>query len=133
MSAAPYFSSDALRARFTQDIQDAVAQSRISRDDGAWLQLLAAESTEPTNDALPRVDRLLINDQLPVNAELAAALFISDAANPSARVFLSNLTFGIEQFESRSALFSALQQRFDDITALSIVDRRERAHRGLAV
>ncbi|EGH43023.1 hypothetical protein PSYPI_11734, partial [Pseudomonas syringae pv. pisi str. 1704B] len=48
MSAAPYFSSDALRARFTQDIQDAVAQSRISRDDGAWLQLLAAESTEPT-------------------------------------------------------------------------------------
>ncbi|MDP5165126.1 dermonecrotic toxin domain-containing protein [Pseudomonas syringae] len=122
MSAAPYFSSDALRARFTQDIQDAVAQSRISRDDGAWLQLLAAESTEPANDALPRVDRLLINDQLPVNAELAAALFVSDAANPSARVFLITLTFGIEQFESRSALFSALQQRFDDITALSIVE-----------
>ncbi|MCF5470016.1 dermonecrotic toxin domain-containing protein [Pseudomonas syringae] len=122
MSSAPYFFSDTLRARFTQDIQDAIGQSRISRDDGAWLQLLAAESTEPANDAVPRVDRLLINDQLPVNAELAAALFISDATNPSARVFLSTLTFGIEQFESRSALFNALQQRFDDITALSIVE-----------
>jgi len=123
MSAAPYFFSDSLRARFTQDIRDAIEQSRISHDDGAWLQLLAAESNEPTSDAAPRVDRLLISDAQPVNAELAAALFISDAANPSARVFLSTLAFGIEQFESRSALFNALQQRFDDITALSIVER----------
>ncbi|RMW14851.1 hypothetical protein ALO97_05116, partial [Pseudomonas syringae pv. tagetis] len=126
MSAAlPYFFSDSLRARFTQDIQDAIDSSRISLDEGNWLRLLNAANSESTADAderVPRADRLIIGDGSPDNAELAGALFISDPARTAAPVFLSTLAFGIERFESRSSLLATLQQRFNEVSAISTLE-----------
>ncbi|RMV73221.1 hypothetical protein ALP05_01015 [Pseudomonas caricapapayae] len=124
MSAAlPYFFSDSLRARFTQDIQDAIDSSRISLDEGNWLRLLNAANSESTADErVPRADRLIIGDGSPDNAELAGALFISDPARTAAPVFLSTLAFGIERFESRSSLLGTLQQRFNEVSAISTLE-----------
>ncbi|KWS87573.1 MULTISPECIES: dermonecrotic toxin domain-containing protein [Pseudomonas syringae group] len=119
----PYFFSDSLRSRFTQDIHDAVGSSRISSEDGKWLQLLVGVSVEPNSDApLPRADRLIIGDNSPANAELAGALLISDPTPGVAPVFLSTLTFGVERFESRTSLLSALQQRFGDVSDISTIE-----------
>ncbi|WP_044344224.1 hypothetical protein [Pseudomonas meliae] len=107
----PYFFSDSLRSRFTQDIHDAVGSSRISSEDGKWLQLLVGVSVEPNSDApLPRADRLIIGDNSPANAELAGALLISDPTPGVAPVFLSTLTFGVERFESRTSLLRGCRQ-----------------------
>lgn len=82
------FFSDSLRSRFTQDIHDAVGSSRISSEDGKWLQLLVGVSVEPNSDApRPRADRLIIGDNSPDNAELAGALLISDPTPGVAPVF----------------------------------------------
>ncbi|MCF5226024.1 dermonecrotic toxin domain-containing protein [Pseudomonas syringae] len=122
-TALPYFFSDSLRSRFAQDIQDAIGSSRISSDDGKWLQRLLAASIEPGTDAgLPRVDRLIMGDNSPDDAELAGAWLISDPVASATSVFLSTLAFGIERFESRTSLLTALQERFSKVSDISTVE-----------
>lgn len=93
-TALPYFFSDSLRSRFAQDIQDAIGSSRISSDDGKWLQRLLAASIEPGTDAgLPRVDRLIMGDNSPDDAELAGAWLISDPVASATSVFFEYAGF----------------------------------------
>jgi hypothetical protein len=119
----PYFFSDALRHRLTQDIQEAADKAAITSDEKRWLLLLVAQDAEADPDTIrPRVDRLTLDDGLGGNAELAGALLISDPDQHNAPVFLSTLAFGIERFASRSVLLAALQQRFAELGASSIIE-----------
>ncbi|MCF5386912.1 hypothetical protein GIW05_26495, partial [Pseudomonas syringae] len=108
-AALPYFFSEALRSRFTQDIQYATDEARITSDEGRWLRsLVATDTSADSGTTFPRVDRLTIEDGSAGNAELAGALFISDPDNADAPVFLSTLAFGVERFASRSLLLAGL-------------------------
>lgn len=109
----PYFFEASLRQRFTQAITEAVGTSRITRAAGQWLRALVdgAQSTAP----MPRVDRLLIGDLMPANAELASAFVISDLTERAAPVYLDTLLFGIERFDSRASLLAALKHRYPGI------------------
>ncbi|MCH5513790.1 dermonecrotic toxin domain-containing protein [Pseudomonas syringae] len=122
-AALPYFFSEALRSRFTQDIQYATDEARITSDEGRWLRsLVATDTSADSGTTFPRVDRLTIEDGSAGNAELAGALFISDPDNADAPVFLSTLAFGIERFASRSLLLAGLQQRLAEVSDMSIVE-----------
>ncbi|RMT84329.1 dermonecrotic toxin domain-containing protein [Pseudomonas viridiflava] len=118
-----YFSSESLRARFVRDIAEALDASRISSHEGMRLYQLAEEPPRPTNDSPRlRVDRLTMEDGPAVCAELAAALLFSDSDDRDAPVFLSTLLFGVERFAHRSALLFALQSRFNEVNATSVIE-----------
>lgn len=119
----PYFFSESLKSQFAQDIRDAISEARISSLQGAWLQRLvpavAADET-PDDSSRPRVDRLVRDDGVDLGAELTGALLISDPDDDHAPVFLNTLLSGLERFDSRSSLFDALKQRFEEIRPDSI-------------
>ncbi|QHF02600.1 hypothetical protein N015_09345 [Pseudomonas asturiensis] len=122
MSALPpYFSSESLSARFTQDVQQAVSESRISAEQGQWLGILTREGNETQEGSVrPRVDRFVRDDGAQTGGELATALMISDPDNSEAPVLLSTLLSGIERFDNRLSLLLALRARFDEIKDPSI-------------
>ncbi|KPZ24884.1 hypothetical protein ALQ80_04632 [Pseudomonas coronafaciens pv. oryzae] len=124
-AAVPYFSSESLREQFVQDIHYAAGKALINREEAQWLLLLVASDADSDTDTdtnLPRADRLVLSNGLAGNAELAGALLISDSDNSDTAVFLSTLAFGIERFASRTTLLDALQQRFYEVSASSIVE-----------
>ncbi|MCQ9473057.1 hypothetical protein NRB15_22175 [Pseudomonas alliivorans] len=122
MSALPpYFSSESLSARFSQDVQQAVSASRITSEQGLWLGILTREGNDTQEASVrPRVDRFVRDDGAQTGSELATALMVSDPDNPEAPVFLSTLLSGIERFDSRQSLLVALRARFDEIKDPSI-------------
>ena len=123
-SQPPYFFSATLRQRFALDVSEANRRLVISDVEALWLQRLVNENPQIQGaDPLPRVDRLVMDDGSPVNAELTGALLISHADDGNLPVFLSTLLFGIERFEHRSQVPVALMLRFDEInTRSSMID-----------
>lgn len=117
-TAVPYFHDEALRRRFAKDIDEAVDAARISIGVGEWLSALVKR--EQTTEIMPRVDRLLIDGQAPVSAELAGALIISDTTLFDGSVYLSTVLCGIEKYDTRSALLAALQEQFPEASAPGI-------------
>jgi hypothetical protein len=113
-TSPPYFFDESLRQRFAQDITEALGTSRITHASAQWLRALI--DAPDTTARLPRVDRLLIGDLPPDNAELAGAFMISDPDDPGAAVYISTVMFGIEKFDNRAALLTTLQQRFPEVT-----------------
>lgn len=119
--STPYFFSETLKARFLQDVREAISSSRIDSTEGKWLQWLTTDASAIEDTApLPRVDRLVLDDGSMPCAELAGALLITHATDVSAPVILSTPLFGVERFTSRSALLAVLKQRFDEISGTTL-------------
>ena len=107
----PYLHSVRLRQRYTFALSEALSSSRISADEGRWLQALI----EPVNAADPdpvRVDRLVAAEPLHRHAELAGALLFSHGATDAAQVYLYTLGLGVEAFADRVSLLAVLRARF---------------------
>lgn len=106
-----YFHSAALRQRFLDDLHDAAQNGRLTAEERAWLQCIAHEPAEGEVDPI-RVDRLVFSDGAQRPFELAASLMLSHAMTDTARIYLYGLASGIEVFEDRRALLTALRERF---------------------
>lgn len=106
----PWFFSESLSARFTEDIEAALAAEHITAQQALWLESLLSE---PEDEATkPRVDRLLRDDGGLMNGELAGALLISDSTGASSEIFFSSVLHGLQRFDSREQLLAALSARF---------------------
>ncbi|WP_397452229.1 hypothetical protein [Pseudomonas sp. NA-150] len=122
MSSAqqPYFHLESLRQRFDDDLKDAVRAEAINDQESQWLRTLLDTSATATDSSdAPRVDRLLIADPLQLDAEVATALLISHTVADDKRVYLSTLSFGVEQFDDREQLLECLVERYDSISRQS--------------
>ncbi|WP_062390822.1 dermonecrotic toxin domain-containing protein [Pseudomonas abietaniphila] len=106
-----YFHTASLRQRFLADLDDAVQARRLDALEREWLQGAIRNVTEDEADPL-RVDRLISEGDVATSFELAAALMLSHASGQRPVVYLQTLAGGIERFEDRSALLSALRSRF---------------------
>jgi hypothetical protein len=105
----PYFTPDHLKAMLARNIDEALLDKRLSDDEVAWLRLLF-EPSQSTEDA-PRLDRLELTEGTG-SSEFVAAVLISHSTTANARVYLHTMLYGIEGFDSRTALLEKLQQRF---------------------
>lgn len=108
-----YFHTSALRQRFIDDLDEAVLAQRITPVEKLSLRPLADPATfDAPDEALARVDRLLVEDGSSTSLELAAALLFSDPSDPESALYLSTLLYGVERFASREDLLAALRYRF---------------------
>ena len=114
-SSLPYFSSEPLKARFTQDIREALGASRIDSAAAQWLRRLV--DADQAHLPAPRIERVSIGDALPQDAELAGAWILSNPLTPDSAVYLSTLLLGIEAFNNRAALVACLRKRFRQISS----------------
>jgi hypothetical protein len=108
----PYLYVEALKSRFVQDLADAAQASRISEQERQWLQRLADPVQIQSPSPRFRVDRLLIDDAVPIDAELASAVLIADVQTDNTAVYLNTLLNGLERFDDRQQLLDALDRRF---------------------
>lgn len=104
-----YFNEHTLRARFTRDITEAKANSRI---DETQRQRLLGLLDESVGELPLRVDKLIMDDGSATCAELASAWMISDPALPDGPVYLHTLLNGLESFDDRKRLLDVLRHRF---------------------
>lgn len=114
-SITPWFHHQALVRRFSQSLQQALDTRHISAGQRLWLQRLVDDQQpdgQPALQALPRVDQVVVDSELPLGNELSAAWVISDPHDSQAPVFLDTLLNGIEVFASREALNEAITQRY---------------------
>jgi hypothetical protein len=121
VAPAPYFHHLSLAHRFEQDITDAFLEARISAQEKSWLAQLLEPDVAPTSPSLvPRVDRLITEDGLPILAELAGALLISyPPSSGDGRVYLITLVYGLERFTDRVQLHT----RLNELMPLRAADR----------
>lgn len=106
----PWFFSEPLRRRFTQDIEDARTAGRISDTQSLWLQSLLEEPRPDVTQ--PRVDRLFRNDDVLISSELAGAWVITDRVAPDSDVYFSCVFDGLQRFDDRAQLLAHLASRF---------------------
>lgn len=110
-SVIHYFHADALRQRYSDQIDAALQASRLQAAEHQWLQALTSPPVENAIDP-SRVDRLLFNQGGANPFELAAALMVSHALTDTRRVYLFTLRWGVEAFDDRTALLARLRERF---------------------
>ncbi|MDY7559461.1 hypothetical protein QN366_03350 [Pseudomonas sp. CCC3.2] len=111
----PYFHTESLKQRFTQDVMDALVAERIDEAEASWLLTLV--NPRPTHQGWnpPRLDSLIKTGGLPSNLELAAAVQISYPSGYTI-VYLNTLLYGLERFDDREQLLATLLQRFGSRT-----------------
>ena len=110
-STVSYLHSASLRQRFLDRLDEAARASHVTAEQRAWLQCITHDPDESAPDPL-RVDRLVFSDGSPRPLELAAALMLSHAQTDNPAVYLYTLADGIEKFDHRGALLTALRARF---------------------
>lgn len=114
-AVTPWFHHQALVRRFSQSLQQALDTRHITAAQRLWLQRLL-DDREPGGQsalqALPRVDQVVVDSELPLGSELSAAWVISDPLDPQAPVVLDTLLNGVEVFANREALNQAITQRY---------------------
>lgn len=109
----PYFHDASLRQRFGNALDSALHTQQINADEHQWLQGLMRENAGENADPV-RVDGLTLESNRPTPFELAAALLMSHDNGSQPQVYLYTLARGIERFEHRIDLLSALQRYFAD-------------------
>ncbi|MGV8863543.1 MAG: dermonecrotic toxin domain-containing protein [Pseudomonas sp.] len=112
----PYFHTESLKQRFTQDLSDAVLAERIDEDEARWLRTLVSPPVLGGTVIPPRLDSVIKIGGLPTNVELAAAVLISYPSSDTT-VYLSTLLYGLERFEDREQLLVKLLKRFGSQTS----------------
>jgi hypothetical protein len=110
---APYFHDASLRQRFGIALDSALHAQLINADEHQWLQGLLREDAGEDADPV-RVDGLTLDSNRPTPFELAAALLMSHGNGSQPQVYLYTLARGVERFEHRIDLLSALQRYFAD-------------------
>lgn len=111
IATVSYFHSASLRQRFLDDLHDAVRDGHLLAEEQVWLQCVTHTPDAEAEDPV-RVDRLIFSDGAHRPFELAAAMMLSHALTDTPRVYLHTLANGIEAFDSRSELLTALRTRF---------------------
>lgn len=111
----PYFHTESLKERFSQDLTDAVLAGRIDEDEARWLRTLVSPPVPGGTVIPPRLDSVIKTDGLPTDVELAAAVLISYPSSDTT-VYLSTLMYGLERFEDREQLLAKLLKRFGSQT-----------------
>ncbi|TDV63406.1 dermonecrotic toxin domain-containing protein [Pseudomonas sp. LP_7_YM] len=116
-----YFHSAALEQRYLRVLDDALQTHCLQAEERLWLQSLT--DSIPTDRPDPvRVDRILFNTASARADELAAALLFSHALTDNPRTYLYSLANGIEVFNDRHALLSALRDRYAEGDAEAIFE-----------
>jgi len=111
----PYFHTESLKERFSQDLTDAVLAGRIDEDEARWLRTLVSPPVPGGTVIPPRLDSVIKTGGLPTDVELAAAVLISYPSSDTT-VYLSTLMYGLERFEDREQLLAKLLKRFGSQT-----------------
>lgn len=114
-STLPYFFSEPLKARFAQDIREALGTSRIDHAAALWLRRLV--DADKAHLPAPRIERVSIGGALPQDAELAGAWIISDPLMPGSALYLNTSLLGIERFSNRATLVASLSHRFKQFSS----------------
>lgn len=112
----PYFHTESLKDRFSQDLTDAVLTEHIDEDEARWLRTLVSPSALVGTVIPPRLDSVIKTGGLPTDVELAAAVQISYPSSDTT-VYLSTLLYGLERFEDREQLLAILLKRFGSRTS----------------
>lgn len=112
---SPYFHSDSLQLRFSQDVSATLHSGHIDGAEAQWLQTLVAPRAEGLGWIAPRLDRLIKVGGLPADAELAAAVQISYRSSYTT-LYLHTPLYGLERFTDRQSLLRTLLVRFGSKT-----------------
>lgn len=108
----PYFHAQALKLRFAQDLSEAVAANHITELEVDWLQRVIDPSSVANDTAAPTVSTLTMTEGVPAGIDLASAILMEDDTYTRPAVYLNTVVFGLERFDDRKHLLSALQTRF---------------------
>jgi hypothetical protein len=110
VASTPYFYVEPLKSGFAVRLARAWRVGLISDEEYRQLKnLLASPESEAFRNCGLRVDRLIIEDGLLICDELAGALVISHTESGVNGVYLDTLLYGVERFDNRAALLSALE------------------------
>ena len=119
-----YFHAASLKQRFVDALDDALLVQRLSSAEATWLRSLSLPPIVDDPDSV-RVDRITLNDGSFKPFGLCAALLLSHSRTEKARVYLFTLTHGIEVFDDRRLLLTALRARFAEGDGAAIFEHEQ--------
>lgn len=106
-----YFSTAALRQRYVDELGNALRGNRLRADEHAWLQGLLHPLVAGVTDPV-RADQLTVDGVRVKPLELCAALLLTHGQTDNPCAYLYTLADGVEVFNDRHVLLSALRARF---------------------
>jgi hypothetical protein len=111
----PYFHTESLKKRFTQNVLNALAAEHIDAAEARWLQTLVTPPVSDQDWIAPRLDSVIKTGGLPTTSELAGAIQISYRSSHTT-IYLDTLLYGLECFSDREHLLQTLLERFGSKT-----------------